>query len=88
MTGVLMEKIHVKRKRHIQREDEVKTYTNMIYKPRDASASRELGGGPRTDFSLTVLKGANPVTARPQTSNLLNSETINLNYLNSSPIPV
>ena len=74
MTGVLMEKIHVKRKRHIQREDEVKTYTNMIYKPRDASASRELGGGPRTDFSLTVLKGANPVTARPQTSNLQGCE--------------
>ena len=41
MTGVLMEKIHVKRKRHIQREDEVKTYTNMIYKPRDASAKKK-----------------------------------------------
>lgn len=88
MTGILMEKIHVKRKRYIQREDEVKTYKNVIYKARDASASWELGGGPRTDFSLTALKGANPVTARPQTSNIVNSETINLNYLNSSPIPV
>lgn len=78
----------MKRKRHIQREDEVKTYKNVVYKARDASASWELGGGPRTDFSLTALKGANPVTARPQTSNIVNSETINLNYLNSSPIPV
>ena len=43
MTDVLMEKIHVKRQRHIQREDVVKTYKNIIHKPRNASGYWELG---------------------------------------------
>lgn len=87
MTDVLMEKIHVKRQRHIQREDVVKTHKNIIHKPRDASGYWELGEWAWDRFSLTALKGANPVTARSQTSNLLNSETINLRYLNSAPPP-
>lgn len=56
MTDFLMEKIHVKRQRHIQREDEVKTYKNIIHKPRDASGYWELGEGPRTDFLSQLSK--------------------------------
>lgn len=56
MTGVLMEKIHVKRQRHLQRGDDVKTYKNIIHKPKDASGYGELGEGHRQIFSYSSQK--------------------------------
>lgn len=58
MTGVLMEKIHVKRQRHIQRGDDVKTYKDVIHNPEDASGYRELGEGHGQLFSHSSQKEA------------------------------